>query len=74
MCSNSQAAHATYMKHDANIPSASAERVSGCDVVEQPEDPCFWRKQEAWDPHPAADDMPFCHLAPWEQERQPQEI
>ncbi len=33
MCANSQAAHDTCMKHDANIPSAWAERASGCDVV-----------------------------------------
>ncbi len=33
MCANSQAAHDTYMKHDANIPSASAERASGCGTL-----------------------------------------
>ncbi len=34
VCANSQAAHDTCMKHDANIPSASAECASGCDDVE----------------------------------------
>ncbi len=31
MCPTSQAAHATHMKHDAEIPSTSAERASGSD-------------------------------------------
>jgi hypothetical protein len=70
VCLTSQAAHATDMKHDAKRPSASAEGASGRDDVE--EDPCFWRKQEAWDPLPSAEDLSHCHPAPGQEERQPQ--
>ncbi len=27
------------------------------DSYDDDEDPCFWKRQEAWDPHPAAEDQ-----------------
>ncbi len=54
-----------HLQYDAQIPFLQHACASGCDDIE--EDPCFSRKQDAWDPLPAAEDQ-----APRDLVRQPQ--
>ncbi len=55
MRSQSQHAHTMHIEYDAHLPLLQWPCASNSFDVE--EDPCLLKKQEAWDPHPAAEDQ-----------------
>jgi hypothetical protein len=55
VCPQSQHAHTKHIQYDAHLPFLQQACASDGDDVK--EDPCFSKKQEAWDPLPAAEDQ-----------------